>query len=93
MRRIRIIPPRTAVFCLNYEPVGSLAPGLSVLAEVEFQLPEEDEVDDLGRPFGLEEVHEYVDKFVVISGEDQVPSCSIAETYGEASAWHIVHVG
>lgn len=71
-RRIRVIPPQTPVFSLNYEPVGGLAPGLDVRAEVEFQLPEGDEADDLGNPFAPGEVQEYADKFVVISGKDKV---------------------
>lgn len=71
-RRLHVIPPRTPVFSLNYEPIGGLAPGLDVRAEVEFQLPDDDEVDDLGTPFSPGEVREYVDKFVIISGEDKV---------------------
>lgn len=71
-RRLHVIPPRTPVFSLNYEPIGGLAPGLDVRAEVEFQLPDDDEVDDLGIPFTPGEVREYVDKFVIISGEDKV---------------------
>ncbi|CAN0151786.1 unnamed protein product, partial [Hapterophycus canaliculatus] len=46
-RRLQVVPPRTPAFSLNYEPIGGLAPGLDVHAEVEFQLPDEDEVDDL----------------------------------------------
>lgn len=72
MRRISVTPPRTPVFSLNYEPVGGLAPGLDVRAEVEFQLPDEDEVEDLGNPFAPGEVREYADKFVITSGEDKV---------------------
>lgn len=72
MRRICVTPPRTPVFSLNYEPVGGLAPGLDLRAEVEFQLPDEDEVGDLGSPFAPGEVREYADKFVITSGEDQV---------------------
>lgn len=60
------------MFSLNYEPVGGLAPGLDVRAEVEFQLPVADEADDLGRPFALEEIREYADKFTVVSGKDRV---------------------
>lgn len=71
-RRLHIIPPRTPAFSLNYEPIGGLAPGLDVRAEVEFQLPDDDEVDDLGVPFAPGEVREYVDKFVIISGDDRV---------------------
>lgn len=71
-RRIRVVPPRTPVFSLNYEPIGGLAPGLDVRAEVEFQLPVEDETDDLSSPFAAGEVCEYTDKFVVISGKDKV---------------------
>lgn len=71
-RRLHIIPPRTPAFSLNYEPIGGLAPGLDVRAEVEFQLPDDDEVDDLSVPFAPEEVREYVDKFVIISGDDKV---------------------
>ncbi|CAN0368027.1 unnamed protein product, partial [Scytosiphon promiscuus] len=47
-RRLQVIPPHTPAFSLNYEPVGGLAPGLDVHAEVEFQLPDEDEAGDLG---------------------------------------------
>lgn len=71
-RRLLIIPPRTPAFSLNYEPVGGLAPGLDVRAEVEFQLPDDDEVDDLGVPFAPGEIREYVDKFVIISGKEKV---------------------
>lgn len=72
LRRISVTPPRTPVFSLNYEPVGGLAPGLDVRAEVEFQLPDEDEVDDLGSPFAPGEVREYADKFVITSGTYKV---------------------
>lgn len=71
-RRLHVIPPRTPVFSLNYEPIGGLAPGLDVRAEVEFQLPDDDEVDDLSTPFAPGEVREYVDKFVIVSGKDKV---------------------
>lgn len=71
-RRIRLVPPRTPVFSLNYEPVGGLAPGLDVRAEVEFQMPTEDETEDLGNPFRAGEVGEYIDKFIVLSGKDKV---------------------
>eukprot|EP00903_Cladosiphon_okamuranus_P009303 g8875.t1 len=71
-RRLQVIPPRTPVFSLNYEPIGGLAPGLDVRAEVEFQLPDDDEVDDLGTTFAPGEVREYVDKFIIISGKDKV---------------------
>lgn len=86
MRRISVTPPRTPVFSLNYEPVGGLAPGLDVRAEVEFQLPDEDEVDDLGSPFALGEVREYADKFVITSGEDKVSLllCHPLYQYGPA---------
>lgn len=70
-RRIKVVPPRTPVFSVNYEPVGGLAPGLDVRAEVEFQLPAEDETEDLGSPFQFSEVSQYTDKFVVISGKDK----------------------
>lgn len=76
-RRLLIIPPRTPAFSLNYEPVGGLAPGLDVRAEVEFQLPDDDEVDDLGVPFAPGEIREYVDKFVIISGKEKVRVCSV----------------
>ena len=71
-RRLLIIPPRTPAFSLNYEPIGGLAPGLDVRAEVEFQLPDGDEVDDLNIPFAPGEVREYVDKFVIVSGDEKV---------------------
>ena len=40
MCRVRIKPLVSPNFRLNYTPTGSLAPGLDVTAEVEFQLPE-----------------------------------------------------
>lgn len=79
-RRLLIIPPRTPTFSLNYEPVGGLAPGLDVRAEVEFQLPDDDEVDNLGVPFAPGEIREYVDKFVVISGNDKVKDQRLSRT-------------
>eukprot|EP01041_Mallomonas_annulata_P004748 gene4748-9429_t len=39
-QRIRIEPPKTSLFALNYIPTGAVAPGLDVRAEVECQLPE-----------------------------------------------------
>merc|ERR1712196_479150 len=36
VRRMRIIPPATPHFVLNYVPTGSIAPGLDIKAEVEF---------------------------------------------------------
>ena len=80
-RRIRVIPPRTPAFSLNYEPVRGLAPGLDVRAEVEFQLPAYDEACDLGSPFGPEEIQEYVDKFSVVSGKYQVCIFRLVRVY------------
>ena len=37
--RVRISPPRTSFFALNYIPAGVLAPGLEVRAEIECQIP------------------------------------------------------
>lgn len=81
-RRIRIIPPRTPVFSLNYEPVAGLAPGLDVRAEVEFQLPAEDETEDLSSPFDPGEVRAYTDIFLVISGKDVVSHTQDASPHG-----------
>lgn len=88
-RRLQVIPPRTPAFSLNYEPVGGLAPGLDVRAEVEFQLPDDDEVDDLDIPFSPEEVREYVDKFVIISGKDKVRRTDIYRTVPEQQTFFI----
>eukprot|EP01032_Pedospumella_encystans_P007939 gene7939-9469_t len=38
-QRIRIQPPHTGYFALNYIPSGSVAPGLDIRAEIECQLP------------------------------------------------------
>jgi hypothetical protein len=38
-QRIRISPPETRHFAVNYVPCGSLAPGMDMRAEVECQIP------------------------------------------------------
>ncbi|CAM9727980.1 unnamed protein product, partial [Discosporangium mesarthrocarpum] len=71
-RRIRLVPPSTPMFSLNYEPASGIAPGLDVRAEVEFQLPEGHDTADLDGAFAEGEVREYRDRFLVISGKDTV---------------------
>lgn len=86
-RRITVIPPRTPVFSINYEPIGGLAPGLDIRAEVEFQLPQEDETEDLANPFQSGEVGEYTDTFMIISGKDKVSNAGNTSTNGN----YLVH--
>jgi hypothetical protein len=38
-QRIRIQPPSSGYFALNYVPTGIVAPGLDIRAEIECQLP------------------------------------------------------
>jgi hypothetical protein len=38
-QRIRLQAPKSSFFALNYIPTGSIAPGLDLRAEIEFQIP------------------------------------------------------
>ena len=44
-QRIRIEPPKTNLFALNYIPAGAVAPGLDVRAEIECQLSDKSSVN------------------------------------------------
>ena len=44
-QRIRIEPPKTGIFALNYIPAGAVAPGLDVRAEIECQVPEKSDLN------------------------------------------------
>ena len=46
VQRVRVIPPATEFFHLNYTPQGSVAPGLDVTFEVEFQATQERDYHD-----------------------------------------------
>lgn len=56
-RRLKLVAPESSAFTLNWTPVGTVAPGLDVKAEVEFKATE-------ARP--------YHDKLVVLCGEERV---------------------
>jgi len=60
MCRMRIRPPATPYFKLNYTPTGALAPGLDIRAEVEFTLP------------AGTKATEFYDRLVVVSGDAAV---------------------
>lgn len=64
--RLRIVPPKTPRFTVNYIPTASLAPGMSMTAEVEFQVLAA-QVAEGEPPFG-----EYLDSLMVSNGEDHV---------------------
>lgn len=46
VQRVRVIPPSTEYFQLNYTPKGSVAPGLDITFEVEFQASQERDYHD-----------------------------------------------
>ena len=57
---MRILPPKTNFFTVNYVPSGSVAPGLAVTAEVEFRMSEADAATP-----------KFHDKIVVVTGNDR----------------------
>ena len=63
--RLRITPPKTSHFTLNYVPVGSLAPGIALSADVEFSVSSE-ELAAGSPPLG-----EFLDSIVVTNGADR----------------------
>ena len=56
-RRFRIVPPATQHFVLNHVPSGSIASGLDIKCEVEFQMTE---------------ARDYHDKILILSGDERV---------------------
>lgn len=56
-RRIRLAPPKTSAFTVNYEPAGAIAPGLVVHADIEFV---------------TDKLTDHHDILVVSSGKDSV---------------------
>jgi hypothetical protein len=77
VKRIRIVPPQSKLFSLNYTPVIGVAPGLEVTAEVTFQLehgvsPPPPTVTEYGVTADTSSLIEYTDKLVINCGEDTI---------------------
>ena len=58
-RRFQVIPPSTRHFVLNYAPVASIASGLDIKAEVEFQM-------------AVGDTRYYHDTVVILSGDERI---------------------
>ena len=61
MTRLRISSPQTPYFTLSYVPTGSVAAGLSITADVEFQLPADQTISD-----------DVLDAVTVTNGQDTI---------------------
>jgi hypothetical protein len=77
VKRIRIVPPQSKLFSLNYTPVIGVAPGLEVIAEVTFQLehgvsPLSQTVTESGVTAADTSLIEYTDQLVISCGEDTI---------------------
>eukprot|EP00953_Heterococcus_sp_UTEX-ZZ885_P005691 3530-Heterococcus_DN1.PRE.3 len=77
VKRVRIVPPQSKLFSLNYTPVLGVAPGLEVTAEVTFQLehgvsPPSQTVTESGVTAADTSLTEYTDKLVISCGEDTI---------------------
>lgn len=65
--RVRIGPPKTSHFTLNYVPTAGLAPGMSLAADIEFMVPGDELLAGGAPPLG-----EFLDRIVVNNGVDSV---------------------
>ena len=61
MSRLRMSVPKSPYFTLSYVPTGSVAPGLGITADVEFQLPTNASVID-----------DVLDAITVTNGRDMI---------------------
>jgi hypothetical protein len=78
VKRIRIVPPQSKLFSLNYTPVIGVAPGLETTAEVTFQLEHgvsvsaPQPVTENGVTAADPLLQEYTEQLVISCGEDSI---------------------